>query len=201
MIDYLSILKLIFNNTNTVALVLSNFNTYILCLLIVLTMMVISANTYSLNQMDIQNKIVAFNGLVIILLFISIIVSTAYDYTQNTSYIGKENKEYATTLYKTINNQTNTNKTAYKEVQFELKTIDKSLKSYNVTSLNNLLSNIDYLSTYYDTHNIEDNKYDFINKTLNTFYKTAEVPTESILPELLPNLKNYINTLELPKSE
>lgn len=37
MIDYLSILKLIFNNTNTVALVLSNFNTYILCLLIVLT--------------------------------------------------------------------------------------------------------------------------------------------------------------------
>lgn len=190
MIDYLSILKLIFNNTNTVALVLSNFNTYILCLLIVLTMMVISADTYSLNQMKTQDNIVVFNGLVIILLFISIIVSTAYDYNQNTLYIGKENKKYATTLYKTINNQTNTDKTAYKEVQFELKTIDESLKSYNVTSLNNLLSNIDYLSTYYDTHSIDDSKYDFINKTLNAFYETTNVTTESILPELLPNLKN-----------
>lgn len=190
MIDYLSILKLIFNNTSIMTLVLSNFNTYILCLLIVLTMMVISADTYSLNQMKAQDNIVVFNGLVIILLLISIIVSTAYDYNQNTSYVGKENKEYATTLYKTINNQTNTDKTAYKEVRFELKTIDESLKSYNVTSLNNLLSNIDYLSTYYDTHNIDDNKYDFINKTLNTFYKTTDVTTESTLPELLPNLKN-----------
>lgn len=142
------------------------------------------------EQMKIQDNIVVFNGLVIILLFISIIVSTAYDYNQNISYVGKENKEYATTLYKRINNQTNTDKTAYKEVQFELETMNESLKSYNVISLNNLLSNIDYLSTYYDTHSIEDNKYDFINKTLNTFYKTAEVPTESILPELLPNLKN-----------
>lgn len=190
MIDYLSIVKLIFNNTSIMTLVLSNFNTYILCLLIVLTMMVISADTYSLNQMKIQDNIVAFNGLVIILLFISIIVSTAYDYNQNTSYVGKENKKYATTLYKTINNQTNTDKTAYKEVQFELKTIDESLKSYNVTSLNNLLSNIDYLSTYYDTHSIDDSKYDFINKTLNAFYETTNVTTESILPELLPNLKN-----------
>lgn len=190
MIDYLSIIKLIFKNTSIVTLVLSNFNTYILCLLIVLTMMVISADTYSLNQMKIQDNIVVFNSLVIILLFISIIVSTAYDYNQNTSYVGKENKEYATTLYKTINNQTNTDKTAYKEVQFKLKTMNESLKSYNITSLNNLLSNINYLSTYYDTHNIEDSKYDFINKTLNAFYKTAEVPTESILPELLPNLKN-----------
>ena len=83
MIDYLSIIKLIFSNTNIVTLVLSNFNTYILCLLIVLTMMVISADTYSLNQMKIQDNIVVFNGLVIILLFISIIVSTAYDYNQN----------------------------------------------------------------------------------------------------------------------
>ena len=183
-------------------LVLSNFNTYILCLLIVLTMMVISADTYSLNQMKTQDNIVVFNGLVIILLFISIIVSTAYDYNQNTSYMGKENKdkenkEYTATLYKHINNQTNTDKTAYKEVQFELETMNESLKSYNVTSLNNLLSNIDYLSTYYDTHSIEDdthsiedNKYDFINKTLNTFYKTTDVNTESILPELIPNLKN-----------
>ena len=190
MIDYLSIIKLIFNNTNIVTLVLSNFNTYIFCLLIILTMMVMSADTHSINQMKLQDNIVAFNGLVIILLFISIIVSTAYDYTQNTSYIGKENKEYATTLYKTINNQTNTDKTAYKEVQFELKTIDESLKSYNVTSLNDLLSNINYLSTYYDTHSIEDNKYDFINKTLNLFYKTTEVSTENILPELMLNLKN-----------
>ena len=190
MIDYLSIVKLIFNETNIVKLILSNFNTYILCLLIVLTMMVISADTYSLNQMKIQDGIVVFNGLVIILLFISIIVSTAYNYNQNTSYIGKENKEYATTLYKAINDQTNTDKTAYKKVQFDLKTINDSLKSYNITSLNNLLSNIDYLNTYYDTHSIENNKYDFINKTLNTFYETAKVPTESILPELLPNLKN-----------
>ena len=190
MIDYLSIIKLIFSNTNIVTLVLSNFNTYILCLLIVLTMIIISADTYSLNQMKIQDNIVVFNGLVIILLFISIIVSTAYDYNQNTSYVGKENKNYATALYKSINNQTNTDNTAYKEVQFELKTIDESLKSYNVTSLNDLLLNINYLSTYYDTHSIEDSKYDFINKTLNIFYETTEVTTESILPELIPNLKN-----------
>lgn len=190
MIDYLSIVKLIFNNTSIVTLVLSNFNTYILCLLIVLTMMVISADTYSLNQMKIQDNIVVFNGLVIILLFISIIVSTAYDYNQNISYVDKENKEYATTLYKRINNQTNTDKTAYKEVQFELETMNESLKSYNVTSLNNLLSNINYLSNYYDAHSIDDSKYDFINKTLNAFYETTNVTTESILPELLPNLKN-----------
>lgn len=56
--------------------------------------------------------------------------------------------------------------------------------------MNIVLSNIDYLSTYYDTHNIEDNKYDFINKTLNTFYKITDVTTESVLPELIPNLKN-----------
>lgn len=190
MIDYLSIVKLIFNETSIVKLILSNFNTYILCLLIVLTMMVISADTYSLNQMKAKDNIVVFNGLVIILLLISVITSTAYDYNQNTSYVGKENKKYATTLYKSINNQTNTDKTVYKEMQFELKTIDESLKSYNVTSLNNLLSNIDYLNTYYDTHSIENSKYDFINETLNTFYETAEVPTESILLELLPNLKN-----------
>ena len=108
MIDYLSIVKLIFNNTSIMTLILSNFNTYILCLLIVLTMMVISADTYSLSQMKTHDNIAVFNGLVIMLLFISIIVSTAYDYTQNTSYIGKENKKYATTLYKTINNQTTT---------------------------------------------------------------------------------------------
>lgn len=190
MIDYLNIIKLIFNHTDIVTLVLSNLNTYILGLLIVLTMMVISADTYSLNQMKLQDSIVVFNGLVIILLFISIIISTAYAYNQNTSYVGKENKEYATTLYKSINNQTNADKTAYKEVKFELETINESLKSYNVTSLNNLLSNIDYLSTYYDTHSIEDNKYDFINKILNLFYETTNVTTESILPELMPNLKN-----------
>lgn len=93
MIDYLSVVRLIFNNTSIMTLVLSNFNTYILCLLIVLTMMVISADTYSLNQMKAKDNIVVFNGLVIILLFISIIVSTAYDYNQNISYVGKENKE------------------------------------------------------------------------------------------------------------
>lgn len=190
MIDYLSIVKLIFNNTSIKTLVLSNFNTYILCILIILTMMVISADTYSLNQMDIQDKVVVFNSLVIILLFISVITSTAYDYTQNTSYVGKENKEYATALYKNINNQTDTDKTTYKEMQFEIKTINESLKSYNITSLNNLLLNIDYLSNYYNTHSITDTKYDFINKTLNAFYKTTDVNTESILPELMPNLKN-----------
>jgi hypothetical protein len=153
-------------------------------------MMVISADTYSLNQMDMQDKIVAFNGLVIILLFISVITSTVYNYTQNTSYVGKENKEYATTLYRNINNQTNAGKTTYKEMQFDLKTINESLKPYKITSLNDLLLNIDYLSNYYDTHSITDTKYDFINKTLNTFYKTTDVNTESILPELIPNLKN-----------
>lgn len=75
-------------------------------------------------------------------------------------------------------------------MQFELETMNESLKSYNVTSLNNLLSNINYLSNYYDAYSIDDNKYDFINKTLNAFYKTTDVTTESILPELMPNLKN-----------
>lgn len=190
MIDYLSIVRLIFNNTSIKTLVISNFNTYILCILIILTMMVISADTHSISQMDIQDKVVVFNSLVIILLFISVITSTAYDYTQNTSYVGKENKEYATTLYKNINDKTNTDKTTYKDVQFELKTINESLKSYNITSLNDLLSNIDYLSNYYNTHSITDTKYDFINKTLNAFYKTTNVNTENILLELLPNLKN-----------
>lgn len=65
--------------------------------------------------------------------------------------------------------------------------IVKLLKTVNIKSTKNLLSNIQYLNEYYKNNYINDNRYDWINKQLNEFYNPTQPNADN---NILKNLKN-----------
>lgn len=65
--------------------------------------------------------------------------------------------------------------------------VAKLLKTVNVKSTKNLLSNIQYLNEYYTNNYINDNRYDWINKQLNKFYNPTQTDVNN---DILKNLKN-----------
>lgn len=65
--------------------------------------------------------------------------------------------------------------------------VAKLLKTVNVKSTKNLLSNIQYLNNYYKNNYVNDSRYDWVNKQLNEFYNPTEPITNN---DILKNLKN-----------
>lgn len=189
MIDYLRIVNLIANKTNLVYLILKQPITYIMVVVLVLIIFINLIPTNSIENT--KNKEQTISGLIgiNIILFIIAVLFAKNTQKSNIDHIGYKINDYVNILHETVNANSNESVIEYKDTNFEFNTLNDTLKLYNVNSLNDLLSNIKYLNSYYYTHNIDNNKYDFINKTLNSFYNPVEITTQEVLPEIINNLK------------
>ena len=161
------------------------------------------------SSATIFNGIITITGIMLIILSVIVIHPSGKavknletQYRKNGSYntsMQKKLKEYNISENVTINNlftahDIYNNLPLYKKSKpidtdkFNEYTLQATLEYMNIKSIDNFALNIIYLNDYYNNHLTLDNKYDWINATLNEFYKADNNTTSD--DEILKNLKN-----------